>query len=241
MLHLFSVEEHNILCDIEKFVKETVEGIPFIQNQSMEEGSVLKQKLSNGEHSETLDNNVNGTTEAKDSNEKDNELQKHVTQEKKDKKATISLPWFAGCEYQCRICSIIFHYTEDLRSHINKNHGSTFEYIEKYDNLETNAVFTTCKSCRKSVKKNFQSICKHLDESHNGMTLDQYAKKFGKSRYLVKIPFESVPSKEERGHVNLISRESVLSSKASNSSRQSSPLPYQKEENNEEGDFETAY
>ena len=42
-----------------------------------------------------------------------------------------NIPWFAGCEYQCRYndCGTMFFYNQDLRSHIKKEHEDPDFYL----------------------------------------------------------------------------------------------------------------
>ena len=106
--------------------------------------------------------------------EGEEEEEKGTTME--EKKRTLKLPWHSGCEYQCRICHLLYFYVEDLRSHIRREHCSPDQYLERYRLFETKADFIACKRCGKEIKRSFFSCRNHLMDEH-GMTLEEYQKK----------------------------------------------------------------
>ena len=92
---------------------------------------------------------------------------------------------FTGCEYECQMCFEVFYYVEDLRNHIKKSHCPPDDYLDKYKKFETKAVFWLCKICKKEIKRNFASICKHLTQDHEGTDITRYQKKHNLSVYKV--------------------------------------------------------
>ena len=88
------------------------------------------------------------------------------------------LPWYAGCEYVCRECDELYFYSEELRKHIKEKHGDPDEYLDKHDKFETKAVVMPCLECNKNIKRHFNSILMHLRNHHQGMTMEEYRKKF---------------------------------------------------------------
>ncbi len=80
---------------------------------------------------------------------------------------TLELPWFAGCEYQCKVCNLIYFYVEDLRKHIRQNHCSVEQYKESHKIFETKSQYSKCEICDKDVKRSFFSYRRHLKEYHN--------------------------------------------------------------------------
>ncbi len=96
------------------------------------------------------------------------------------------IPWFAGCEYRCRICCELFFYVEDLRQHVKNVHRDVHDYLEEYKEFETKARYTTCRLCNEQVKRSFFSFRHHLDRKHK-LTLSAYGEKFQLSDYPVTV------------------------------------------------------
>ncbi len=90
----------------------------------------------------------------------------------------MELPWYSGCEYQCKICQQIYFSVKDLRKHISRNHCTPEQYLEHHQIFETKAEYLRCLICDKDVKRSFISYRKHLKEYHS-MSLERYEKKFG--------------------------------------------------------------
>ncbi len=94
-----------------------------------------------------------------------------------DKMRILKLPWHSGCEYQCKMCQLIYFYVEDLREHVRDNHCTPDEYLERYRIFETKAEYLKCDKCGKDVKRSFFSYRNHLREDHD-MTLEDYEREF---------------------------------------------------------------
>ena len=95
------------------------------------------------------------------------------------------IPWFAGCEYQCRYenCGEMYFYNQDLRAHVKKLHGDPDEYLDKFKVFETKDEYIHCKECSAEIKRHFSSVFTHLRDKHNEMTLEDYAKKYKMKDY----------------------------------------------------------
>ena len=107
------------------------------------------------------------------------------------------LPWYAGCEYACKECDELFFYSEELRKHIKDKHGDPDEYLDKYDRFETKSVGMVCLLCNKNIKRHFNSILMHLRNSHEGMSMEDYKKRFKiPSRYDVVTKIRVQSSKD---------------------------------------------
>ena len=98
------------------------------------------------------------------------------------------LPWFCGCEYQCRLCEeesnkrVIFYSVGSLRGHIETNHGSLWDYILRTALLETKTVIFECKLCdERNIKKNFEAIKAHMVETHPDTSMERYQKMYGEN------------------------------------------------------------
>ena len=61
----------------------------------------------------------------------------------------VTLPWYLGTEYQCRICSSMFFSAKSLVDHVSDVHNNLdmADYVEMYGELETKAAFLHCKIC----------------------------------------------------------------------------------------------
>ena len=154
------------------------------------------------------------------------------------------IPWFAGCEYQCRYenCEEMFFYNQDLRTHIKKVHGDPDDYLDKFKVFETKDDYITCKECFVNLKRHFSSVFLHLRDRHGSMTIQDYAKKhkmkdYDKTYKVLKKVLQisktedkeqrdgnsPVPNKKRRGSVSPSpSTESKKSKRAS--SRTSTPV-----------------
>ncbi len=120
-------------------------------------------------------------------------------QRTKSKKSTKRIPWFAGCEYRCRICQELFFYVEDLRDHVKRVHCKVYEYLDKYENFETKAMYDKCRLCDQQIKRSFFSFRHHLEREHD-TSLAAYGKQFQLTDYVVtvveKLPVEKPKSTE---------------------------------------------
>ena len=88
----------------------------------------------------------------------------------------VTLPWYLGTEYQCRICSSMLFSAKKLREHVSGMHDDLDmdDYVEMHGDLETKAVFLRCKICSKEIKRNQGSIKAHLHTVHGGVTIEMY-------------------------------------------------------------------
>ena len=111
------------------------------------------------------------------------------------------LPWYAGCEYVCRECDELYFYSEDIRKHIKEKHGDPDEYLDKHDKFETKAVVMPCLECSKNIKRHFNSILMHLRNHHQGMTMEEYQKKFKiPAKYEVVVKVRDKTAMEQKAH-----------------------------------------
>ena len=67
----------------------------------------------------------------------------------------ITLPWYLGTEYQCRICGDMFFSPKSLREHVTNLHSGLDidEYVEMHGELETKALFLRCAICSQVVNR----------------------------------------------------------------------------------------
>lgn len=102
-------------------------------------------------------------------------------------KSTVKIPWYAGCEFECRMdgCKTMFYYCEDLRLHIRATHCCPDEYLERFDKFETKAVQMECGECGESIKRHYSSVKNHLINEHEGMPLEAYQRKHKMKSYRV--------------------------------------------------------
>ena len=139
------------------------------------------------------------------------------------KKRTLRLPFYAGCEYQCRVCQWTYFYVEDLRSHVRREHGDPDEYLDEHRVFETKAEHAQCKECGKEIKRNFFSFRNHLRDRHSGMTMDEYRVKFKQymtrpyvvSSRLLDPLMQKNGSRRRDGNCNALSRSSSIASSGS--------------------------
>ncbi len=97
------------------------------------------------------------------------------------------LPWFAGCEYLCKVCGDMFYYNKYLRDHIRKDHCDPDDYLDNYGEFETKAVFMNCLECNKEIKRHYSSVFFHLKREHDGMPIPDYKWKHKMKDYHVNV------------------------------------------------------
>jgi hypothetical protein len=133
------------------------------------------------------------------------------------------IPWFAGCEYQCRFddCGEMFFYNQDLRSHIKKCHGDPDDYLDQYKVFETKDSNIICKECSLQIKRHFSSVFLHLRDKHDGMALVDYAKKHKMKDYDVPVKVKKAVKIEEKSQP----RSGTASPAASRKRKLATPTP----------------
>ena len=99
----------------------------------------------------------------------------------------VAMPWYAGTEYQCRLCKDLYFYIESLRRHVKRVHGDVDAYIDREGNFETRAVMYSCQLCSEVMKRNFASVSGHLGVKHD-MTMLEYESRFNLVNYEVEVP-----------------------------------------------------
>lgn len=110
------------------------------------------------------------------------------------------LPWFAGCEYRCKICQELYFLADDLRKHIRSGHQTTSDdYVDKHGTLETKTSYIKCRVCNGKVKQNFTAIANHIWLQHDNMLVETYQDRFKVKDRMVEIEVpRSAPAPEAK-------------------------------------------
>ena len=100
----------------------------------------------------------------------------HMAATEGPKTKKVTLPWYFGTEYQCRICNSLFFSAKSLSEHVSDMHDGLdmYDYMEMHGELETKAMFVRCRICSKEVKRNQGSVRAHLYTVHGGVTIEMY-------------------------------------------------------------------
>ena len=82
------------------------------------------------------------------------------------------MPWYLGCQYECRLCEeVTFHSSLDLILHVKDTHNTALGFyvqLFKSKTFETKIEYFTCKLCDKEgIKKCYEEIYAHLLSNHN--------------------------------------------------------------------------
>ena len=178
---MLSVKEHNILFDIDHVVERTLK-------------SGLKETSEAGVQVDLLPNNTSTSQGVKrernastDSSSAAAIMCKRVKMSPKSTPSPpppppatkkVAVPWYGGTEYQCRICREMYFYIGSLRKHVKRAHGDVDTYIDEHGQFETRAAMYTCELCSETIKRNLSSIRGHLGVKHDGMTIEEYERRF---------------------------------------------------------------
>ena len=115
-------------------------------------------------------------------------------------------PWFAGCEYACKICAEMHYSLNELLFHVRQAHNMTGKpYQRRFSKFETKKYLYECKLCFSKVKHNKTSIQSHLNANHEKMSLAYYEEVFHpdeKSARNEKVTEVKTPNKFRQNNID---------------------------------------